>query len=73
LILEKLRVAVTKMLGKLVQREMDDLPVLTLARGDEKSAPYPARNRRAQVRKKCQRMLSTAAGILNKAYQEESG
>ncbi|WP_426329041.1 error-prone DNA polymerase [Pedobacter sp. R-06] len=40
----------TKMLGKLVQREMDDLPVLTLARGDEKSAPYPARNKRAQVR-----------------------
>lgn len=30
----------TKMLGKLVQREAEDLPVLTLARGDEKSAPY---------------------------------
>jgi len=40
----------TKMLGKLVQREMDDLPVLTLARGDEISAPYPAQNKRAQVR-----------------------
>lgn len=40
----------TKMLGKLVQREMDDLPVLTLARGDEKSAPYPSQNKRAQVR-----------------------
>ena len=39
-----------KMLGKLVQREADDLPVLTLARGDEKSAPYPAQNKRAQVR-----------------------
>ncbi|MDQ0640280.1 error-prone DNA polymerase [Pedobacter sp. W3I1] len=40
----------TKMLSKLVQREMDDLPVLTLARGDEKSAPYLAQNKRAQVR-----------------------
>ncbi|SDF94002.1 error-prone DNA polymerase [Pedobacter terrae] len=40
----------TKMLGKLLQREADDLPVLTLARGDEKTAPYPAQNKRAQVR-----------------------
>lgn len=40
----------TKMLGKLVQREVDDLPVLTLARGDEKSAPYPSQNKKAQVR-----------------------
>ncbi|RZJ23670.1 MAG: DNA polymerase III subunit alpha [Acinetobacter sp.] len=40
----------TKMLGKLVQREVDDLPVLTLARGDEKTAPYPSQNKRAQVR-----------------------
>jgi error-prone DNA polymerase len=40
----------TKMLGRLVQREMDDFPVLTLARGDEKSARYPAQNKRAQVR-----------------------
>jgi error-prone DNA polymerase len=40
----------TKMLGKLVQREADDLPVLTLARGDEKTAPYPSQNKRAQVR-----------------------
>ncbi|WP_316812355.1 error-prone DNA polymerase [Pedobacter heparinus] len=40
----------TKMLGKLVQREADDLPVLTLARGDEKTAPYPAQDKRSQVR-----------------------
>jgi len=41
----------TKMLGKLVQGEVDDLPVLTLAKGDEKSAPYTSQNKRAQVRK----------------------
>ncbi|WP_246474802.1 error-prone DNA polymerase [Pedobacter roseus] len=40
----------TKMLGKLVQQEVDDLPVLTLATGDEKSAPYTSQNKRAQVR-----------------------
>ncbi|HKG06054.1 MAG TPA: error-prone DNA polymerase, partial [Pedobacter sp.] len=40
----------TKILGKLVQREVDDLPILTLPRGDEKTAPYPAQNKRAQVR-----------------------
>jgi error-prone DNA polymerase len=40
----------TKMLGKLVQREADDLPVLTLARGDEKSAPYPSQNNKTEVR-----------------------
>jgi len=40
----------TKMLGKLVQREVDELPILTLARGDEKTAPYPSQNKRAQVR-----------------------
>ncbi|WP_293312312.1 OB-fold nucleic acid binding domain-containing protein, partial [Pedobacter sp. UBA5917] len=40
----------TKMLSKLVQREQDDLPVLTLSRADEKSAPYPAHNKRAQTR-----------------------
>lgn len=39
-----------KMLGKLVQREVDDLPVVTLARGDEKTPPYPSQNKRAQVR-----------------------
>jgi len=39
----------TKMLGKLVKREVDELPVLTLARGDEKTAPYPSQNKRAQV------------------------
>ena len=40
----------TKMMDKLVQREVDELPVLTLARGDEKTAPYPSQNKRAQVR-----------------------
>ena len=40
----------TKMLGKLVQREADDLPILTLSRGDEKTAPYPAQDKRSQVR-----------------------
>ncbi|QPH38638.1 error-prone DNA polymerase [Pedobacter endophyticus] len=40
----------TKMLGKLVQREVDELPILTLARGDEKTAPYPSQNKRSQVR-----------------------
>ncbi|GAA4196109.1 error-prone DNA polymerase [Pedobacter jeongneungensis] len=40
----------TKMLGKLLQREVDDLPVLTLARWDEKTAPYPSQNKLAQVR-----------------------
>jgi len=40
----------TKMLGKLLQREADDLPVLTLSRSDEKTAPYPAQNKRTQVR-----------------------
>ncbi|MEQ7801870.1 error-prone DNA polymerase [Pedobacter sp. ASV1-7] len=40
----------TKMLGKLVQREVDDLPVLTLARGDEKSAPISAQNKSRETR-----------------------
>ena len=40
----------TKMLGKLVQREVDELPILTLARGDEKTAPYSSQNKRSQVR-----------------------
>ncbi|WP_256003501.1 error-prone DNA polymerase [Pedobacter deserti] len=40
----------TKMLGKLVQREVDDLPVLTLSRADEKEVPYPSQNKRSQVR-----------------------
>lgn len=40
----------TKLLGKLVQREDDDLPLLTLARADEKSAPYPAQNKKTQIR-----------------------
>lgn len=40
----------TKMLGKLLQREADDLPILTLSRSDEKTAPYPTQNKRSQVR-----------------------
>jgi len=40
----------TKLLGKLVQRETDDLPVLTTSRADEKSAPYPTHNKRTQIR-----------------------
>jgi error-prone DNA polymerase len=40
----------TKMLGKLLQREADDLPILTLSRADEKSAPYPTQDKRSQVR-----------------------
>jgi error-prone DNA polymerase len=40
----------TKMLGKLLQRESDDLPVLTLSRADEKTPPYPAQNKRSQLR-----------------------
>ncbi|MHA4896293.1 error-prone DNA polymerase [Pedobacter sp. PWIIR3] len=40
----------TKMLGKLVQRETEDLPLLTLSRADEKTAPYPAQDKRSQVR-----------------------
>jgi len=40
----------TKMLGKLVQREVDELPMLTLAEGDEKTAPYPSQNKNEQVR-----------------------
>jgi len=44
-------VDLTKLLGKLVQREQDDLPVLTLSRADEKTEPHPAQNKRTQVRK----------------------
>ncbi|SES23413.1 error-prone DNA polymerase [Pedobacter rhizosphaerae] len=40
----------TKMLGKLLHREADALPVLTLSRADEKTAPYPAQNKRSQLR-----------------------
>lgn len=40
----------TKMLGKLVQREADDLPVLTLLLGDEKTELGVALNKRSQVR-----------------------
>ncbi|RZM26587.1 MAG: DNA polymerase III subunit alpha [Pedobacter sp.] len=40
----------SKLLGKLVQREQEDLPLLTLSPADEKTAPYPAQNKRSQVR-----------------------
>jgi len=40
----------TKMLGKLVQREADDLPVLTLARGDEMPSAMQGQNKKTQVR-----------------------
>ncbi len=40
----------TKMLGKLLQREADDLPVLTLSRGDEKAELGVAQDKRSQVR-----------------------
>jgi error-prone DNA polymerase len=40
----------TKLLSKLVQQPQDDLPVLTMSRADEKNAPYPIHNKRAQVR-----------------------
>jgi error-prone DNA polymerase len=40
----------SKLLHHLVLRQQDDLPLLTLARGDEKSAPYAAVNKKAQVR-----------------------
>lgn len=40
----------TKLLGKLVQRADDDLPVLTLSRADEKNPPYPSQNKKTQVR-----------------------
>lgn len=40
----------SKLLGKLVQREQEDLPLLKLSPADEKAAPYPGRNKRTQVR-----------------------
>ena len=44
-------VDLSKMLGKLAQREGDDLPVLTVSAAcSEKSAPYPAQHKRTQVR-----------------------
>ncbi|WP_419699073.1 error-prone DNA polymerase [Mucilaginibacter sp. NFX135] len=39
----------SKLLHELVQHKQEDLPLLTLSRADEKSAPYPAVNKRAQV------------------------
>lgn len=40
----------SKLLHGLVNDKHDDLPLLTLSKADEKSAPYPAVNKRAQVR-----------------------
>ncbi|WP_158799238.1 error-prone DNA polymerase [Pedobacter sp. L105] len=43
-------VDLTKMLGKLIQREADDLPVLTSSQSVIISSPYPVENKRSQVR-----------------------
>ena len=40
----------TKLLKGLTAKDDDQLPLLTLARADEKSAPYTAQNKRSQVR-----------------------
>ncbi|MBB5644873.1 hypothetical protein [Pedobacter cryoconitis] len=40
----------TKILGKLVQRADDDLPVLTLSLADEKNPPYSSQNKKTQLR-----------------------
>jgi error-prone DNA polymerase len=58
----------TKMLGKLVQREADDLPVLTLSRADEKSAPYLAQNKPTQVRQVVPKEEFHGSRILNNGY-----
>jgi len=42
----------TKLLGKLVQREQDDLPVLTSSHANEKNAPYPSQNKQTQAHEK---------------------
>lgn len=42
----------TGLLKDLTAKPDDNLPILTLARGDEKTAPYPATNKRSQVRTK---------------------
>ncbi len=40
----------TKLLKGLTAKDDDQLPILTLARADEKSAPYPSENKRSQIR-----------------------
>ena len=40
----------TKLLKGLTTKDNDQLPILTLSRADEKSPPYPAENKRSQVR-----------------------
>ncbi|TCC95015.1 error-prone DNA polymerase [Pedobacter hiemivivus] len=42
-------VDLSKLLGKLLQRENDNLPLLTLSNADEKNAPNPSDNKKAQV------------------------
>ncbi|MGF1923755.1 MAG: OB-fold nucleic acid binding domain-containing protein, partial [Bacteroidia bacterium] len=40
----------TKLLKGLTATQNEDLPILTLSRADEKTAPYPSENKRSQVR-----------------------
>ncbi|RZK50969.1 MAG: error-prone DNA polymerase, partial [Pedobacter sp.] len=40
----------TKLLKNLTVKDDDQLPLLTLSRADEKSAPYTSENKRSQVR-----------------------
>lgn len=42
-------VDLTKLLGKLVQREDEDVPVLTLSSADEKSPSYPSQDKKAHA------------------------
>jgi error-prone DNA polymerase len=48
------------MLGRLLQRETDDLPVLTSSQVDEKSALDVAQNKRAQVREELNKKAKDA-------------
>lgn len=69
----------TKMLGKLVQREVDDLPILALSHAEDKSVPYPAQDKRSQVREDVNRqtkdafhgeeILNSFHGICTKVHQ----
>jgi error-prone DNA polymerase len=46
----------SKLLRKLTPTQQEDLPLLTLSRGDEKSIP-PPQNKRAQVRESAQEKI----------------
>jgi error-prone DNA polymerase len=46
----------SKLLRKLTASQQEDLPLLTLSRGDEKSIP-PPQNKRAQVRESAQEKI----------------